>query len=281
MSSIGAAAAAAASQSETAGRVRRNSLALVRSVQHSREASVRPASPSSTVVMSRGMALLAAPSDPKDPDYYPFPKFPKQQGSTKEPTLAERAEIGDPAVFSSEYFDHEGFGATNKSLARQRLERAEQRGTQVLGGHHYLAAVAHVEDLTPHDEARSRRGEDLGEIGSWYKGPPPQHPREKAFGKFAGVAADPHRPGAYGDGGGSSSVLRRQSSSYGGAPGRSNSPLQNASPNAIRGGTPGKTSSQVIGGWFKPEMAVKEAHVVQSSSTSKKLEVLGGHADFH
>ena len=68
------------------------------------------------------MALLAAPSDPKDPDYYPFPKFPKQQGSTKEPTLAERAEIGDPAVFSSEYFDHEGFGATNKSLARQRLQ---------------------------------------------------------------------------------------------------------------------------------------------------------------
>ena len=171
--------------------------------------------------------------------------------------------------------------AEYKAMARQRLERAEQRGTQVLGGHHYLAAVTHVEDLTPHDEARSRRGEDLGEIGSWYKGPPPQHPREKAFGKFAGVAADPHRPGAYGDGGGSSSVLRRQSSSYGGAPGRSNSPLQNASPNAIRGGTPGKTSSQAIGGWWKPEMAVKEAHVVQSSSTSKKLEVLGGHADFH
>ena len=48
--------------------------------------------------MSRGMALLAAPSDPKDPDYYPFPKFPKQQGSTKEPTLAERLEIGDPPM---------------------------------------------------------------------------------------------------------------------------------------------------------------------------------------
>ena len=31
----------------------------------------------------------------------------------------------------------------------------------------------------------------------------------------------------------------------------------------------------------KPETAGKEAHVVQSSSTSKKLEVLGGHADFH
>ena len=45
--------------------------------------------------MSRGMALLAAPSDPKDPDYYPFPKFPKQQGSTKEPTLAERPSSPD------------------------------------------------------------------------------------------------------------------------------------------------------------------------------------------
>ena len=112
------------------------------------------------------MALLAAPSDPKDPDYYPFPKFPKQQGSTKEPTLAERAEIGDPAVFSSEYFDHEGFGATNKSLARQRLERAEQRGTQVLGGHHYLAGVEHVEASTPHVEERSKRGMDRGEVGA-------------------------------------------------------------------------------------------------------------------
>ena len=126
------------------------------------------------------MALLAAPSDPKDPDYYPFPKFPKQQGSTKEPTLAERAEIGDPAVFSSEYFDHEGFGATNKSLARQRLERAEQRGTQVLGGHHYLAGVEHVEASTPHVEERSKRGMDRGEVGAWYTGPPPQDPREKA-----------------------------------------------------------------------------------------------------
>ena len=49
------------------------------------------------------MALLAAPSDPKDPDYYPFPKFPKQQGSTKEPTLAERAEIVSPITTPSPY----------------------------------------------------------------------------------------------------------------------------------------------------------------------------------
>ena len=80
-------------------RVRRNSLALVHSVQHSREASVNPASPSSTVVMSRSMALLAAPSDPKDPDYYP-PQVPGNGGS-EGAALAERAEIGDPAVFSA------------------------------------------------------------------------------------------------------------------------------------------------------------------------------------
>ena len=70
--------------------------------------------------------------------------------------------------------------AEYKAMARQRLERAEQRGVQVLGGHHYLAGVEHVEASTPHVEERSKRGMDRGEVGAWYTGPPPQDPREKA-----------------------------------------------------------------------------------------------------
>ena len=58
--------------------------------------------------------------------------------------------------------------AEPKSLYRQRLERAEQRGVQVLDGHHIFVATQHVEDSTPHEEDRSRRGLDKGEIGAWW-----------------------------------------------------------------------------------------------------------------
>ncbi len=46
--------------------------------------------------------------------------------------------------------------------------REWERGVQVLDGHHIFVATQHVEDSTPHEEDRSRRGLDKGEIGAWW-----------------------------------------------------------------------------------------------------------------